>query len=355
MIENLKRIIKRFFFNGPKAKSIVVSIAIIGIIVTAVTITNVRKTLVINIDGKDETFVTYKGTVEDVLQEKGIEVSSKDKLKPSLETKVTENGLIKLKKAVPIEIIYDNNKLKLETAEDTIGDVLEMEKPVLKENGIEFNKDVYEISEPLKSKVQEGLSVKLVKIEVKDIVEKEIINFDTIIEKDNTLDKSVKKIKAEGANGEKEITYEVTYKGGIETSRQVKSTKTTVEPQNRIILEGTAPLYASRGELVQSNLNKGENKSFICSATAYSGDGSTASGRKLYRDINGISTISVDPSVIPLGSKVYIDGYGYAVAADTGSAVKGNKIDVYFNSYNEACRWGLKKVKLTIIAGPGEW
>lgn len=355
MIKNLKRIIKRFFSNGPKAKMIVVSIAIIGIIVITVTITNVRKTLVISIDGKEESFVTYKGTVEEVLQEKGIEVCSKDKLQPSLETKVCEKGVIKLKKAVSLEIISNGNEVKLETAEDTIGDVLEIEKTTLKEKGIEFNRDVDEISEPLDSKVQEGLSIQLVKVEVKDIVENEKINFNTIVEKDKNLDKSVKKIKSEGINGEKEITYSVVYKDGLETSRKVKSTKTTVEPQNKVIVEGAATVYASRGEISKSSSSKSENKRFICSATAYSGSGSTASGRKLYRAVDGISTIAVDPSVIPLGSKVYIDGYGYAVASDTGASIKGNKIDVYFNSYNEACNWGSRKVNLTIIADPGEW
>lgn len=355
MIKNFKRVIKKFFSNGPKAKIIIMSISIIGAIVITGSITNARKTIVVSIDGEEKTFVTYKGTVEEILQEKGIEVSSKDKLKPSLETKVSENGFIKLKKAVPIEIISNENKVKLETAEDTIGDALEMEKSTLKEKGIEFNRDVDEISEQLDSRVEEGMSIQLIKVEEKDIIEKEKIKFDTIVESDDTLDKSVKKIKQEGVNGEKEITYTVIYKDGVETSRKVKNTKTIVEPQNKVIVEGTSTVYASRGGISKYSSSKSSQKSFMCWATAYSGSGSTASGRKLHRAVDGISTIAVDPSVIPLGSKVYIDGYGYAVASDTGASIKGNKIDLYFNSYNEACNWGLKKVNLTIIAGPGEW
>ena len=91
------------------------------------------------------------------------------------------------------------------------------------------------------------------------------------------------------------------------------------------------------------------NKEIICSATAYTGGGRTSSGILCRRDPNGISTISVDPSVIPIGTKVYIEGYGYAVAADTGSSVKGNKIDVYFNSVSECYNWGNKSVKVTIL------
>jgi len=59
--------------------------------------------------------------------------------------------------------------------------------------------------------------------------------------------------------------------------------------------------------------------------------------------------IAVDPNVIPLGSKVYVDGYGYAVAADTGGAIKGNRIDVFFPTKEQAYRWGSRKVKVTII------
>ena len=53
--------------------------------------------------------------------------------------------------------------------------------------------------------------------------------------------------------------------------------------------------------------------------------------------------------MIPLGSKVYVEGYGYAVAADTGGAIKGNKIDVFFPSNSDAYRWGVKKVKIKIL------
>ena len=53
--------------------------------------------------------------------------------------------------------------------------------------------------------------------------------------------------------------------------------------------------------------------------------------------------------MIPLGTKVYVDGYGYAIAADTGGAIKGNKIDVFFPSKSEAYRWGRKTVKIKIL------
>jgi 3D (Asp-Asp-Asp) domain-containing protein len=59
--------------------------------------------------------------------------------------------------------------------------------------------------------------------------------------------------------------------------------------------------------------------------------------------------IAVDPSVIPLGSKVYVEGFGEAIAADTGSAIKGNRIDVFIPSKQDAIDFGVKKLKVTIL------
>jgi uncharacterized protein YabE (DUF348 family) len=348
MVEKLKEFTKRSFSNSPKAKIMIGAVVIVAIIATAVTM-SMKKVLVIDIDGKEETFVTYKGTVKDVLQERGIEVSPKDKLQPSLESKVSEKEPIKLKRAVPVNISVNGTNLEIQTAENNIGDMLDAEEEDLKEQGIEIDKDVDEVSPSLDSEVQENLNVKVVKVETKDVVEKQTVKFDTVVEKDENLDKSVKKVKTEGTDGEKEVTYKVVYKDGAEASREVKSTKVISEPQNEVVVEGSGTIYASRGGSV------GGKRQMICSATAYSGGWGTSSGRKPVRVEGGLSTIAVDPSVIPMGSKVYVEGYGYAVAADTGTAIKGNKIDLYFNSYRESCEWGLKQVQLTIIAYPGEW
>lgn len=72
-------------------------------------------------------------------------------------------------------------------------------------------------------------------------------------------------------------------------------------------------------------------------------DGITASGTKVKQG----RTIAVDPKIIPLGSKVEINGHTY-IAEDIGGAVKGNHIDLYFNSHEEALKWGVqyKNIKL---------
>jgi 3D (Asp-Asp-Asp) domain-containing protein len=79
-------------------------------------------------------------------------------------------------------------------------------------------------------------------------------------------------------------------------------------------------------------------------ATAYTGGGYTASGMQAAEGV-----IAVDPTVIPLGSRVYVDGYGYAVAADTGGAIQGNIIDLYFSSQAACQNWGRRTVTVHIL------
>jgi len=60
-------------------------------------------------------------------------------------------------------------------------------------------------------------------------------------------------------------------------------------------------------------------------------------------------TVAVDPAAIPLGTRMWVEGYGEAVAADTGGMIKGRKIDVYFPTHQEAVEWGRKRVTIKIF------
>ncbi|MCU6709864.1 3D domain-containing protein [Paenibacillus sp. J5C_2022] len=78
------------------------------------------------------------------------------------------------------------------------------------------------------------------------------------------------------------------------------------------------------------------------------GYGITYSGVKVRRD--GVSTIAADPKVLPIGTLLYIPGYGYGVVADTGSAIKGKRIDLYFETIKEVYeQWGKRKVEVQVL------
>ncbi len=144
----------------------------------------------------------------------------------------------------------------------------------------------------------------------------------------------------------------------VEKSEPVKEeTAQTVEKQQPVAKQ-QAPVQKPKQNTQpapQQN-TAGQNavagKTITVTATAYTiesagGSGVTATGINLKKN-PGAKVIAVDPSVIPLGSKVYVPGYGYAIAGDTGGAIKGNKIDVYVPTNEQAKQWGVRTVNITI-------
>ncbi|ELP7532988.1 resuscitation-promoting factor [Listeria monocytogenes] len=136
------------------------------------------------------------------------------------------------------------------------------------------------------------------------------------------------------------------------TANNSANNKVTEQPKEEKAAPTTQKSTSSNEASSNSSSAQGNvSKELTVTATAYSkaepGMGHmTATGI----DLNDNSrVIAVDPSVIPLGSKVYVEGYGQAIAADTGGAIKGNKIDVHLNSVQEANNWGVKQVKVQIL------
>lgn len=170
--------------------------------------------------------------------------------------------------------------------------------------------------------------------------------------KNPKMEKGSLKIIRKGKPGEKKVITKVTYRDGKAISRKVASIKIIKHPVNKITMEGTKKkVSTSRGSMVF-------RKSFTANASAYwagscgkkigsAGYGITASGAKLKKGI-----VAVDPRVIPLGTWLYVEGYGVALAADTGSAIKGNKIDLGFATESQSINFGRKNIKVFILDRP---
>lgn len=131
--------------------------------------------------------------------------------------------------------------------------------------------------------------------------------------------------------------------GGKVVGTHVLNETVKSPPVPEIVAVGTGEL--SRGGFTGRYVTK-----IRVEATAYWADprwsnGYTFTGVKVH-----IGSIAVDPSVIPLGTRLYVDGYGYGVADDTGSAIKGNHIDLYFPTNAECQAWGLRYVWVYILA-----
>lgn len=124
----------------------------------------------------------------------------------------------------------------------------------------------------------------------------------------------------------------------------------TIKPKQ--VLKISASTTKANSTAKRASANTSANKIITVKASAYTAtckgcSGITATGLNLKKNPS-IKAIAVDPKVIPLGSKVYVQGYGYAVAADKGGRIKGNKIDVFMPSKAKAIQWGVKTVKVTV-------
>lgn len=157
----------------------------------------------------------------------------------------------------------------------------------------------------------------------------------------------------EGYTGEKYRLVKVTYHNGTEHSRHIIEEKVDKKPVHKLLLKN------KKGKVIREyNLNK--IKSFWVTATSYypydplcypGGDGiHTCLGLELRRGF-----VAVDPKVIPLRSRLYIPSYGYAYAADTGSAIKGKRIDIALNTERESRLFGKRRMKVYVLESAATW
>jgi len=292
-------------------------------------------------DSEKKTIWTTADTVKELFEEQKISISEHDKVQPKLEEKIKGNLEIEINKAFPITLSVGGKEQQVWSTSTTVADFLSQQGITLNElDRIEPNQE--EI-------VKANDTVKVIRVEkVTDVVE-EPIRFAVVTKKDGNLNKGSEKVIQQGKEGLQTKEYEVILENGKEVSRKLISEKKVTEKQDKVVAVGTKALPVQQ---VVSRGNEG-GKEIMVSSTAYTAhcngcSGRTASGINLRANPN-VKVIAVDPSFIPLGTKVYVEGYGYAVAADTGSAIKGHKIDVFFPSKSEAYRWGRKTVKIRIL------
>ncbi|MFZ4506891.1 MAG: 3D domain-containing protein [Fimbriimonas sp.] len=153
-------------------------------------------------------------------------------------------------------------------------------------------------------------------------------------------------VKAQnGVEGQVIRTYEVEESEGKEPSKKLVKTQ-RIEAKPTIILMGRDGYGQSRGSYVRSRV-------LTMHASAYDASkrtiGRHATGRTRMGIPANYGTVAVDRRVIPLGTRVFVEGYGYAIAADTGSAIKGNRIDLCFPKRSTALYFGRQTVRVHVL------
>ncbi|MEQ8196645.1 MAG: ubiquitin-like domain-containing protein [Clostridiaceae bacterium] len=328
--------------NTNKKNIAILTSILLLLFVLFILIKSKQKTVTIVIGNDTKTITTYDTNVEKVLSDEGIILKEKDKVSPSLESALNKTDTITVTRAKNLTVKVDGKEVSVLSSDRNVGEMLKSEE-------ISVGSDD-KISPEATSELTEGMEVKITRITSKTLTKSVSIDYSTDIKPDSELLDIFKKKIQSGIKGEKQITYKVLYEDGKEISREVAGEKIVKEPVNEVIIQGTQKSVAlSRGGEPISF-----SKKLSCRTTAYwavNGVGSTytCSGKLAVRNSQGYSTVAVDTSVIPLGTKMYIPGYGFAIAADTGSAIIGNTIDVYFNTKAEALNWAVKNLSVYIL------
>ena len=224
-----------------------------------------------------------------------------------------------------------------QTLKTTVGDVLE-------EKDIQIS-EWDEINLPLDQKIKDGTKIVVDRYEQRIQKKIELVPYKTREVEDKEMAKGEKEVEQEGKKGKKIYEVAMMYKNGKpmeENGKQVVNQRLvdTVQPVEEIVKIGTNEKLAEKEDTQLASAG-----TLTVQATGYTHTGNkTATGTYPSR-----GTIAVDPSVIPLGTKLYIPGYGYGVAEDTGGAVQGHIIDLFFETRSEAIQWGRRTVTIKIL------
>ncbi|WP_173918025.1 G5 and 3D domain-containing protein [Halobacillus sp. Marseille-Q1614] len=319
------------------------------------------------INDESQTLYTTADTVELFLEEQGVELKEHDVISHSQESKLIDNMEIQIDRAIAITLNDGGDEEKLWTTSATVEELLNQENITLdKLDELKLSKD---------EKLSNDMTVSIKRIKkVTEVVEEEI-EYKVVKEKDDSLHKGEEKVLTAGEPGKVKKEYEVLIVNGEEKERKLveediekesvdeivalgtkaeaPKRRTVAQKEDKPAIERTSAKKAEASVPIKSEPKEDSTKTFTMNATAYTADckgctGKTATGIDLKADPDK-KVIAVDPDVIPLGSKVWVEGYGTAVAGDTGGAIEGNKIDVFVPSKSDAINYGVQTVEVKVL------
>ncbi len=275
------------------------------------------------------TFYTRAATVGEALLEAGVPLYRADKVFPPPATPIFNGMHIQLQLSVPVSVQMDTHTLRTRTHRARVGDVLA-------DLGVTLNGQDYTVP-PLDAALSEGLEIRVVRVTESLIVEQSSIPFDVVWQPDPNTEIDNQGLLQEGQPGVLERRIRLRYEDGQVVDRWVEGESVVLAPSDRVMGYGTKVVVRQ----VQTPRGAVEYwRELTMLATSYSAGtsgvspsnphyGRTATGAKMRHGI-----VAVDPAVIPLGSRVYVPGYGVGLAADTGGAIWGKRIDLGYDDDN---------------------
>ena len=324
---------------GAKSRILPLSAMLTGLsLLLSILLTN-TKTIAVY-DGADVVVVnTLSADPMAAVQAAGLELAEEDQVLAT-DDAADGFGVVQVTRAFPVQITADGKTHMLRTTGGSVGSILA-------DAGITLQPED-NVSPAADEKLTAEGDITVRRVMVKNEEIKESIPYESRSINTPDLRYGQSRVSVQGQVGEKTTTYRVEYRDGEEYSRTLLASEVTKQPVTEIVENGTGGVVEYNGQTY------GYSQVYTMKATAYTTEGKswkkTASGT-----IARVGAVAVDRKVIPLGSKLLIhaaDGswmYGLAVAEDTGGSIKGNRIDLYFNTYRECINFGVRNATVYVL------
>ncbi len=304
-----------------------------------------QKGVTVVVDGESRYVKTQAEDVSGLLDETDVDVAEGDVVSPAPEAPLSDGMTVVVCHAIPVVLEFSGERIELDVIGSTVADALVAA-------GADPGASM--VVEPsLDAPLEPGMTITANNVFVRVVEEEEEIPFETVTMRDAMMDVDTREVAVQGAPGTVLRVYKVVVTDGIEGARKLVTERVVAEQIDEVIAVGSR---RSSGHVTRSSAlanpaakEPATGIKLSVSTTAYvpgvGGVGTrTATGASA-----GFGVIAVDPSVIPLGTRIYVPGYGYGVAADTGGAIRGNKIDLCFDALSSARAWGRRTVTITIL------
>ncbi len=325
-------------------KGIFLILALFGIMSVSVLGSEVpTKSISLEYYGTTKEYETKAITLEEFLQSEKIIIKDTDTLNYELSDVLLETDNVTVIKGININLIINGEKQAYSTkANSTVGNVI---GTLIDQTNIQH---VYDGS--YSEKLVDGNTYELITIRDEIKRETKIIPFDIEYIEVDTLNPDEEEIIVYGLDGTNEVITTSSMRG-TEITNEITEEKILVPPITQVVNIGaqnkikTENGYVAYSEVI--TMNASAYTAGFESTGKRPGDrgyGITASGMKAEKGV-----VAVDPNVIPLGTELYVENYGIAIAGDTGGAIKGNKIDLFYESVTDALNFGRRNVTVYVL------
>ncbi|HKX17888.1 MAG TPA: 3D domain-containing protein [bacterium] len=296
------------------------------------------RTVHVHADGRNLTFRSFRRTVGDAVQSAQIPLQPGDRTVPAAGTFLYGGIDIKIVRAVQVVLTLGRAKSSVRVAASTVGEALH----VLGVNVGQIDRVYPDAADA----VYPGIPITVERREWRSWVEQRSVGYTSTTVADPQLYKGNRMVRTPGRPGIDRRIVQALYANERPATMVPQAWTMLRPPVTEVVAVGTRAMIASRGDFAGHEYMMLEATAYYSGPNNYGGGigPRTAIGLLAQRGV-----VAVDPSVIPLGSHLFIEGYGYAIAGDTGGAIQGMRIDLCFNTYDDAINFGRRTVKVYIL------